>query len=290
MTAGTEYALVAMVFFGLGDWIYRRAARDGVSAHHFLMGQAWLFCPSVVLYAAATGTLTLAGGAAWGNLAGLFLFLGLLLFARSLRSGPVSVNGPIFRLGFVVTVGLAVVVLGEPLTAAKAAGLMLALIAVWLLLGTTGGTASGAATFGRSPTSRRSLLEVLLATVLAGIGYFCHKLGTAAGAAPSTLVAAQAMVFASLATLLTATMERSLRWPPGLWRHAVPAAVVLIAAFLFFVHALGSGPASVVVPIAQMGFVPASVLGIVIGGEPLTVRKGLGLAVALAALALLAWG
>lgn len=289
MTAATGFALAAMVFFGLGDFVYRRAARAGVAPHHFLMGQACLFCPTVVLYAAATGTLTLAGPALWGNLAGLFLFAGFLLFARSLRTGAVSVNAPIFRLGFVVTVGLAVAVLGEPLGAAKAAGLALALGAVWLLLGRRGGGSGTAAASGRSPPFDRSLLDVLLATVAAGVGYFCHKLGTMAGAAPATLLAAQAMVFASLATLLTAAVEGTLRPPPGLWRHAVPAAVVLAVGFLLFLHALARGQASVVVPIAQMGFVPAACLGIAIGGERLTVRTALGLAAALVALALLAW-
>ena len=130
MTPATGYAVAAMICFGLGDWVYRRAARDGVAAHHFLMGQAWLFCPTVILYAAASGSLTVGGAALWGNLAGLFLFLGFYLFARSLRTGPVSVNGPIFRLGFVVTVVLAIVTLGEPLTLAKAGGLALALAAV----------------------------------------------------------------------------------------------------------------------------------------------------------------
>ena len=54
MTAGLALALAAMVCFGLGDWTYRRAARAGVRPHHFLIGQACLFCPTVLAYAAAT--------------------------------------------------------------------------------------------------------------------------------------------------------------------------------------------------------------------------------------------
>ncbi|MBK5960912.1 hypothetical protein CCR97_22290 [Rhodoplanes elegans] len=281
MTAATACAFGALVCFGIGDWIYRRAARDGYAAHQFLMGQACLFAPSVILYAAATGTLSVGGAALWGNLAGLFLFVGFFLFARSLRTGPVSVNGPVFRLGFVVTVGLAIATLGEPVTAAKLGGLVLALLAVPLLLG-------GAPPAGTRRLSGRSLAEVLVATVAAGVGYFCHKLGSVGGAPPATLVAAQAMVFASLAVLSTAAIERGLAWPPGLWRHAVPTAVVLAAAFLLMVNALSAGQASVVVPIAQMGFVPAALLGIAVEGEAMTPRKGLGLAAAVAALALLA--
>ena len=83
MTAGLALALAAMVCFGLGDWTYRRAARAGVRPHHFLIGQACLFCPTVLAYAAATGHLTVGGPALWGNLAGLVLFLSFFLFARS---------------------------------------------------------------------------------------------------------------------------------------------------------------------------------------------------------------
>ena len=51
MTPGIEYALGAMLFFGLGDLIYKRGAAAGAQPHHFLMVQSWVFAPSVVLYA-----------------------------------------------------------------------------------------------------------------------------------------------------------------------------------------------------------------------------------------------
>jgi multidrug transporter EmrE-like cation transporter len=46
----------------------------------------------------------------------------------------------------------------------------------------------------------------------------------------------------------------------------------------------------VVVPIAQMGFVVTALLGFFFLREPFTVRKGVGLAAALAALASLTFG
>ena len=48
---------------------------------------------------------------------------------------------PIFRLSFTVTTALAVLVLAEPLTPWKLAGLAAAFAAVWLLLGGEGGSA-----------------------------------------------------------------------------------------------------------------------------------------------------
>ncbi len=53
-------------------------------------------------------------------------------------------------------------------------------------------------------------------------------------------------------------------------------------------HGLALGPASVLVPVAQMGFVFTALLGAAIFRERLTMRKRLGLFVAVAALALFA--
>ena len=53
------YALVAMVCYGLSDFTYKRGAAVGIRAEHFLMAQAWVFCPLVILYALTTHTLVL---------------------------------------------------------------------------------------------------------------------------------------------------------------------------------------------------------------------------------------
>ena len=225
------------------------------------------------------GSIVLGIGALWGGLAGLFLLIGFNAnFLRSLATGPVSINAPIFRLSFLITAALAVVVLGEPVTAAKFAGLALALVAIWLLLG---GSIHGT-------LSRQSLVQVAIATVALGIGNFCHKLGLHFGATPETGVAAQAAVFCSLTTLITLIGDRGYRMPLATWKHSVPAALVLLCAFLLLLHALAVGPASVLVPIARSGFIITAGL-VVLLGEPLTPRKLFGLAAAIAALAVLAW-
>jgi drug/metabolite transporter (DMT)-like permease len=279
MTAGTGYALVAMVCYGLGDFIYKRSATNGVKPLHFLTAQAWVFCPLSFLYAAGTGTLALGIGALWGGFAGLFILIGFNAFLRSLTTGPVSINAPIFRLSFLITAALAVVVLGEPVTAAKLGGLALALVAIWLLLG--GG--------GHGALSQQSLVQVAIATAALGISNFCHKMGLHLGATPETGVAAQAAVFCSLATLTTVVGDRGYRLPHATWTHSVLAALVLLCAFLLLLHALAVGPASVLVPIAQMGFIVTAGLGVALLGEPLTPRKLVGLAAAIAALTALAW-
>jgi drug/metabolite transporter (DMT)-like permease len=285
MNSEIAYALAALVCYGLGDFIYKRAASAGIAAEHFLMGQAWFFCPTVISYAWITGTLDFNLPALWGGLAGLFLLIGFFYYVRSLRSGAVSIVAPVFRLNFLVTAALAIGWLGEPATASKTAGFALALIAGWLLLGEPqpGGVTD--------PTgARRALFQVIVATVAMGAANFCHKLGLVGGATPETLLAAQATLFCGLVTIMSYAMNGTVRLPAGVAIHSGTAAVVLIAAFLFLLHSMRHGEASVVVPISQMGFGVAAVLGIVFFEEAVTGRKIAGLCAAAAALLVLALG
>ena len=51
--------------------------------------------------------LVLDPGALWGALAGLVMFFAFYNFSRSLRTGSISTNAPIFRLSFTLTAALA---------------------------------------------------------------------------------------------------------------------------------------------------------------------------------------
>ncbi len=283
MTGGTGYAFAALVCYGLGDFIYKNAIAAGVKPHHFLMGQAWCFTPAIMLYAWATGTLVVGPSSAWGGLAGLFIFIAFYNFLRSLAGGSVSISAPVFRLNFLITAILAIVVLGEPVKLAMPIALVLALAAIWLLLG--GGGA------GKRPEiDRRSLAAVPIATLAMGMGNFCHTMGLRHGGLPETLLASQAAVFIVLSTAFVRMVEGKVAPPAMIWKHTATAAAVLLLAFLFMLHGIARGPASVLVPIAQMGFVVTAALGIVVLREPVTARKAVGLVAALAALAALAVG
>lgn len=280
MTPGLGFAFGAMVSFAASDLIYKRAASAGIRAGDFLMLQAWMFCPGVTLYAWLTGNLDAQSSALWGALAGLFVLVAVFNFARSLQDGAISTNAPIFRLNFTITAALAIVLLGEALTLTKLAALACTLGAVWLLLAEPGALSGG--------TNLKSLQGVLIATVAMGCANFFYKVGLQHGALPETVVAAQAWVFCSTATAFVLLRERRFRFTPGGWRYPALAAIALGMGFVFLMHALAGGQASVMVPVAQMGFVFTALLGVAIFGETLTMRKRAGLLVAVAALALFA--
>ena len=279
MTPGLGFALGAMACFGIGDVVYKRGAAAGIASGDFLMAQAWIFCPGVTLYAWLTGNLHLHPPALWGALAGSFLFVALYNFTQSLHGGAVSTNAPIFRLNFTLTAALAILVLGEALTLAKAIALAFALVAVWLLLAEAGAE--------RGKVSLASLSQVLLATMTMALTNLFYKVGLEHGATPEAMVAAQAWMFSSLATLF-GFLRDGARVPRRGWNYAALAALALFGAFVLLLHALALGPASVLVPVAQMSFVITALAGIAVYGERLDRRKGFGLGIAAAALALFA--
>ncbi len=286
MNSGIGFALGAMVFFGLGDLVYKRAAMAGVKAHHFLMVQSWGFAASVALYGAITGTLRFVTGSSWGALAGCFMFTGFYNFAKSLHGGSISINAPVFRLSFVLTAALAIALLGEPLTAWKGAGIVLALVAAWLLLG---GKIESEEKRQRQE-SGASLLRAVVATLAVGIGNFLYTLGLRAGATPASIILTQAAVVVSLSTVFVRLTDGRIRPSGPVISHAPRASLVLAIAFIFMVEAMRRGQASVAVPIAQMGFVVTALLGFAFLRERFTARKGVGIVAALAALASLAHG
>jgi drug/metabolite transporter (DMT)-like permease len=275
-------ALGALVCNGLADIVYKRAATAGVRPHHLMMVQSSCYGVLVLAYAVISGTLVLDRASLIGAVAGVFAFTGFYNFARSLQGGAVTVNAPIFRLSFTITAVLAVLLLGEPVTTAKIAGLAFALLAVWLLLGARAADVSLAA------ISRASLRRVLVATVTVGIANLLYKVGMQAGATPAGLLTVQACVVISLSFIFVRFAEGKLAPPPATWRFALPAAVLLSSAFVLLVEGLARGEASTLVPIAQLGFVVTAILGITVLREPLTRRKGVGLLAATLALACLA--
>ena len=278
---GILFAIGALVLFGLSDLIYKRAALVGVPVHQLMMVQSWSYGVLILLYGWVTGTLTFTTASLWGAVAGVFAFAGFYNFARSLQKGSVSINAPIFRLNFAITAALAMLFLGESLAAMKVVGLALAPIAIWLLAGASGGAAERRA-------SAESLVQVLIATLGVGIANFVYKISMGGGSTPAAMLVVQAVVAVSLATSMAIRNDGLARPSSTTIRHALVAAVLLAVAFVFLLEGLARGEASVIVPIAQLGLIVSSLLGIFVMREAATGRKLVGILFAIGALVALA--
>jgi transporter family protein len=109
---------------------------------------------------------------------------------------------------------------------------------------------------------------------------------------PFLVLAISTVMAASVAVVITISLGdlaaltgRTLMSPSGLWTLAAGIALSVAVTALF--RALSLGPASVVVPVYGMFIVGGSVLSLLFLGEPLTVRKAAGIALAVIAIVLI---
>lgn len=135
------WALIGMVGYSATTLFVKLATRDGT-----LSGFRVLAASTVVVFVAVWGTTLLTGGlsaqawrgfrgtnALWTIAAGLTLAIAVSSLFKALSLGPASVVVPIYGMFIVGGALLGVVVLGEPVTLTKVAGLVLAVTGVVLI-------------------------------------------------------------------------------------------------------------------------------------------------------------
>lgn len=276
MPAWLLLSLASMVLVGTADLLFRRATLGRFTPASFMVLHSWFFGPTALIWAAATGSLQWNPASLWGLVAGALTFVSSYSFLRSLQASgaQVSVNAPIYRLNLVVTAVLAITFLGEKITWAKLAGLLLAAAAVLLL----------------SETSRRSLGSrpggvgwALLAMAVFGLIHLLYKIAVMSGAPPALLIFGQFASFTVIALCYATWVEGGLRLTRAIWVHAPICGILNSSGRILLAWALQSGEASTAVPISQMSFVFTFLLAAPLFREPVTGRKAAGLLAAVLA-------
>ncbi|WP_254763137.1 EamA family transporter [Natrinema marinum] len=132
------WVIVALVAYGLVAPLTSVVTTDVPPAVAlFLSTTIFLSLTTVVLLVTETGrpvdATTPAAGIVY--VAGLFLSIGILAYYRALERGPVSVVVPIYGLFIVGSSVIGIVFLGEELTVTRAAGIVVAAVAIYLAAG-----------------------------------------------------------------------------------------------------------------------------------------------------------
>jgi len=271
-------ALISLALLGVNDFLYKWGQRWELRDGPFMLVQNLAYVPNAFALAWLRGELAWAPGVLFGLLNGLLAFTAFLFLLMAVRRGEAVALVPIVRLNFAVTAALTIAFLGESLTWAKGAGLLLAALAI--LIGGGGALFAGG--------DRRALLLAVGAMCLFGFVGLFYKLGLRFGAPPAAITAAQgAGVFLTAVPFALWRREPIPRRGPPLW---IPLAcgVLTSSSYVALAVAFTHGEAVVVAPIAQLSFVLTGVLAVALLGERLTPRKGAGVAFAAASVALFA--
>ena len=279
MPGPVPLTLLALATAGVSDFLYKRAMTQGAEAGQFLMTQSACFLTAQLLCMLLfSGSDFTAGTIALGLVGGVLAFASFYCLLKGMERGDASVSSTIFRLAFVWTSGLAIVLLDEPVTFGRALGIACAVGAVVAM-----GKGS-AVDKGRETTAAFSHYA-LVAFVALGTRRFLHRLAGCWQMSPPSLLLVQSAVFQCCA-ISAACLSGEPPWA-GLNRpalcHGPVCGVLLAASAISLILAMRQADASVVVPAAQMSFLVTAPLSWVLLHEALNVRKIAGLCLATAA-------
>lgn len=129
------YALLALVAYTLVAPLSKIALQEIPADTLALVTNGMLVTTALVVVIATDQPIVSAlthERAPYMYAAGLCLSIGILSYYRALKGGPVSVVVPIFGLFLVASSAIGIVFLDESLTIRKGAGIVLAIVAVFL--------------------------------------------------------------------------------------------------------------------------------------------------------------
>lgn len=269
------FALVGAVAFGVADLWNTRISRRMASAPALV----WKFAIEAVIalpVVLVLGELPPAGG--WGVLgpavaAGVFGLIGLVCLLNGLRTGDLSIVGPLTALDGGLAALVAIVV-GERLPPIAYVGLALAVV----------GGSLAAAERGRRTAA--GVGWALLSAAAFAVAFLLFAETDAISGVTTAFVAA--VVGVALAAPAALLVRSDLRLPRGLIWYVAGAAALEVTATAAAAFALARGPVSVAsVVLAQFATVVA-ILGITVLSERPAPHQLAGVALAIVATSLLA--
>ncbi len=204
-------------------------------------------------------------------LSGLSTGASWLFYFKALVNGDVNKVAPIDKSSTILTILLAFLLLGEPITLGKGAGIIVMGLGTWLMLERRGGE--------KREKGKSWLLYAVLSAVFASLTAILGKVGIThidsnLGTAIRTIVVlfmAWAMVF------VTRKQGEIRRIDRKSWLFICLSGVTTGLSWLCYYRALQDGQASIVVPIDKLSIVVTVALSWLFLKERLTKKSFLGL-------------
>jgi len=274
-------AVLSGLIWGVGDFAGGKATQRAA-----VLPVVWISklvsLPLLAIYLVATYVPMTPIGLAWGGMAGVAGFVGLVLFYRALSAGAMAVIAPITGVtsaAIPVVVGL---LSGERPSGARLIGVGCALLAIALV------------SISAPPPGRRQIVNsrLVIAALCAGGGFALFFILLAlAGDAASGSVGLWPIAGSQLSALIICGLML-LMTRPGPWPRQAALGFTMVAgpcdmsANALFLLASRGGDLSVVAPLAALYPVTTVILALIVDRERLRGVQIAGLAFAVASLVL----
>ena len=285
MSRAILFALLSLFFAGLLDVVYKRYSRKERSrgTYVFGIGVVWCVLQTAALAMGEEGLIVDATSIRYGLFAGLCLTLSNLLLLESLTHINISLGSTVYRLNTIGVVVMAFLFLGEALGGIKLLGVGLGIVAVGLLY-RPDPTAMSEENRGRFLPF--FLMAVAASLFRAGYGVITRG-GIVHQADPQTMLLLCALSWIVGGAFYARLREGRFRLTKKKLGYALVSGVLVFLVVDFLMLAVKYGEASIVIPIANMSFVMAMLLSVVLRFEPFSLRKGVAMVVACLAIAAL---
>jgi len=279
------FALLSLFFAGLLDVVYKRYSRKERSrgTYVFGIGVVWCVLQTAALAMGEEALIVDATSIRYGLFAGLCLTLSNLLLLESLTHINISLGSTVYRLNTIGVVVMAFLFLGEALGGIKLLGVGLGIVAVGLLY-RPDPTAMSEENRGRFLPF--FLMAVAASLLRAGYGVITRG-GIVHQADPQTMLLLCALSWIVGGAIYARMREGRFRLTKKKVGYALVSGVLVFLVVDFLMLAVKYGEASIVIPIANMSFVMAMILSVVLRFEPFSLRKGIAMVVACLAIATL---
>ncbi len=262
------YALLSLCFAGMNDVVFKRysmkdRARGTVV---FGIGLVWALLQGLTLWGKGNAVYTDATTISYGLLAGAILALSNLLLIEGLTHIEISLGSTIYRLNTIGVVLLSVLFLHEELGLLQVMGISSGVIAVLILLPRPEKRTE-------DPLQRGFIWLVVIASMLRSIYGVISKAGLNQGADADTMLLIAALCWIVGGFLYARFREGRflMTWKKAIYSFISGILVYLIVYFL--VAGIMRGQASIVIPIANLSFVAALAISVVMGMERLSIKK-----------------
>lgn len=276
------FALVSMLFYGILNLLQKKAAMEKCNSATLMCTQFAVTCALALITAIALKDVWVNDWWLFAVLAvvnGTVYLIGSLSRLESLKLIPLSVCQPVVKMDSALAAVIGVVVLGEALGPLQAVGVLLSVAVIWIL--------SGARAGEKAKNFKLGVLLALFTAVFFSMSDFTLKLAMAQGSRFMFIVVSYSMMFIP-AMLLQKKMRKTAkaRLSTSL-KLGVGFGFVNFVAFSSLLGALQTGLLSIVLPLIAMSVPIAVVLAVIVFKEKMTVRRLVGLALAVAVVVML---
>ncbi len=282
LTQGVNFALLSMLFAGINDVLFKKYAVKNRSRGMYILGVGFTWAMLQILYSSffrisfSFDILTIQ----YGLLAGVILAAANISLIEGLTHIDVSLGSTVYRLNTIGVVILSFVFLSKSIEFLKLTGITFGVISVLLLYKSNNGKTA-------NHTTKIFFWLIVFASLLRAAYGIVTKIGLLASADKNAIILLAALCWIVGGAFYAKYVEKRFIVTKKKVLYSLVSGFLVFCIVNFLILGLKVAQASVVVPIANMSFIIALLISVLMGTERMDLKKIVATAFAVGSIILL---